>query len=68
MENLNGVDVTTFAEPKISTEEMQKLKEQRIATFKKSIETMIATSADALKKSNSREGSKGRFRQDYTKE
>ena len=68
MENLNGVDVTTFAEPKFSTEEMQKLKEQRIATFKKSIESMIATSADALKKSNSREGSKGRFRQDYTKE
>lgn len=44
------------------------LKSQRIETFKKEIASMIATTQAALIKSNSREATNNRFRQNFTKE
>ena len=43
------------------------LKAQRVETFKKGIESMIAKSRAALVKSNNREPSVNRFRRDYSK-
>ena len=62
-------DILKFAEPKFTSEELAKLRTQRVDTFKKEIERMIATSEAALKRSNSREiVNRGRFRSSYTKE
>lgn len=49
-------------------EAYKQVKDQRITTFKKEFERMIATSNDALRRSNAREGRNYRFKQSYTKE
>ena len=48
---------------------LEKLKEQRITTFKKVIEQMITTTDDAYIKTNAKQAlSKNRFRIDFSKE
>ena len=54
--------------PTITAEEYRKLREQRVDTFRKEIENMIAKSKAALIKSNNREPSTNRIRRDFTKD
>lgn len=64
---MSEITQAVASEPKKEvTPEM--LKSQRIATFKKEIQSMIATSQAALTKSDSREPCVNRYRRDYTKE
>ena len=54
--------------PTITAEEYRKLREQRVDTFRKEIENMIAKSKAALIKSNNREPSANRIRRDFSKD
>lgn len=60
------MDITQ--EVNITPEERKRLREQRIDTFKKEIESMIAKSRAALVKSNNREPTQNTIRKDYSKD